>query len=56
MNATAVPSADTPSAKLAFQLYVAIGVAVLLLMMIAGALFRATQAASCRSRPISPTS
>ena len=45
MNATAVPSPDTPSAKLAFQLYVAIGVAVLLLMMIAGALFRATQAA-----------
>ena len=45
MNATAVPSADTPAAKLAFQLYVAIGVAVLLLMMIAGALFRATQAA-----------
>jgi cytochrome c oxidase subunit 1 len=45
MNATAVPSADTPAAKLAFQLYVSIGVAVLLLMMIAGALFRATQAA-----------
>ena len=45
MNATAAPSADTPPAKLAFQLYVAIGVAVLLLMMIAGALFRATQAA-----------
>ena len=45
MNATTASSADTPSAKLAFQLYVAIGVAVLLLMMIAGALFRATQAA-----------
>jgi cytochrome c oxidase subunit 1 len=45
MNATTAPSADTPAAKLAFQLYVAIGVAVLLLMMIAGALFRATQAA-----------
>jgi cytochrome c oxidase subunit 1 len=45
MSAAAAPSTDTASAKLAFQLYVAIGVAVLLLMMIAGALFRATQAA-----------
>jgi cytochrome c oxidase subunit 1 len=38
-------SPDTPSAKLAFQLYVAIGIAVFLLMMIAGAVFRAAQAA-----------
>ncbi|MBI4194407.1 MAG: cbb3-type cytochrome c oxidase subunit I [Betaproteobacteria bacterium] len=38
-------SVDTPSAKLAFQLYVAIGIAVFRLMLIAGALFRATQAA-----------
>jgi cytochrome c oxidase subunit 1 len=45
MNAAAAPSTDTASAKLAFQLYVAIGVAVLLLMMIAGALLRSTQAA-----------
>ena len=45
MNATTMPeSADTPSAKLAFQLYVAIGIAVFLLMMIAGAAFRAAQA------------
>src|SRR5687768_11467798 len=45
MNAAASSSADTASAKLAFQLYVAIGIAVVLLMMIAGALFRAAQAA-----------
>jgi cytochrome c oxidase subunit 1 len=38
-------SPDTPAAKLAFQLYAAIGIAVFLLMMIAGALFRAAQAA-----------
>jgi cytochrome c oxidase subunit I len=38
-------STDTPLAKLAFQLYVAIGVSVFLLMMVVGALFRATQAA-----------
>jgi cytochrome c oxidase subunit 1 len=38
-------SANTPSAKLAFQLYIAIGVAVVVLMMIAGAAFRAAQAA-----------
>jgi cytochrome c oxidase subunit 1 len=44
MNSAAIPSADTPSAKLAFQLYVAIGIAVFLLMMIAGAVFRAAQA------------
>jgi len=44
MNTT-TPSADTPSAKLAFQLYVGIGIAVFLLMMIAGALFRGSQAA-----------
>ena len=37
-------SADTPAAKLAFQLYVAIGIAVYLLMMIAGAALRAVQA------------
>jgi len=45
MNAATKPSADTPAAKLAFQLYVAIGIAVFLLMMIAGAVFRAAQAA-----------
>ena len=45
MNAATTMSADTPAAKLAFQLYAAIGIAVLLLMMIAGALFRAAQAA-----------
>jgi cytochrome c oxidase subunit 1 len=45
LNATTLQSLDTPSAKLAFQLYVAIGIAVLLLMMIAGAAFRAAQAA-----------
>jgi cytochrome c oxidase subunit 1 len=45
MNAATMSSADTPSAKLAFQLYVAIGIAVFLLMMIAGAVFRAAQAA-----------
>lgn len=43
MNA-ATASADTPSARFAFQLYVAIGIAVFLLMMIAGAAFRAAQA------------
>jgi cytochrome c oxidase subunit 1 len=36
---------DTPAAKLAFQLYAGIGIAVFLLMMIAGALFRSVQAA-----------
>ena len=45
MNAATMPSADTPAAKLAFQLYVAIGIAVFLLMMVAGAVFRAAQAA-----------
>ena len=45
MNAPALHSADTPAARLAFQLYVAIGIAVFLLMMIAGAVFRAAQAA-----------
>src|SRR5690606_32020044 len=47
MNATTTttPAADSGAARLAFQLYAAIGVAVFLLMMIAGALFRATQAA-----------
>ena len=45
MNAVTTSSADTPSARLAFQLYVAIGIAVFLLMMIAGAVFRAAQAA-----------
>jgi cytochrome c oxidase subunit 1 len=44
MNATAMQSPDTPDAKLAFQLYIAIGIAVFLLMMIAGAAFRAIQA------------
>ena len=44
MNATAMQSPDTPAAKLAFQLYIAIGIAVFLLMMIAGAAFRAIQA------------
>jgi len=44
MNATAQPSPDTPAAKLAFQLYVGIGIAVYLLMMIAGSVFRAAQA------------
>jgi cytochrome c oxidase subunit 1 len=38
-------SRDTPAARLAFQLYAAIGVGVFLLMMLAGALLRATQAA-----------
>jgi cytochrome c oxidase subunit 1 len=52
MNAAAHSSADTSSAKLAFQLYVAIGVAVVLLMMIAGAAFRAAQAAML---PIPPS-
>ena len=41
---TSTASADTASAKLAFQLYVAIGIAVYLLMMIAGAVLRAVQA------------
>jgi cytochrome c oxidase subunit 1 len=45
MNAANVASANTSSARLAFQLYVAIGVAVVLLMMLAGAALRATQAA-----------
>ncbi|MBI4207058.1 MAG: cbb3-type cytochrome c oxidase subunit I, partial [Betaproteobacteria bacterium] len=45
VNITTMQSLDTPSAKLAFQLYVAIGIAVFLLMMIAGAVFRAVQAA-----------
>jgi cytochrome c oxidase subunit 1 len=44
MNAATTQSPDTPSAKLAFQLYVAIGIAVFLLMMVAGAAFRAIQA------------
>lgn len=44
MNTSVTPSADTPSAKLAFQLYVAIGIAVYMLMMIAGAVFRGAQA------------
>jgi cytochrome c oxidase subunit 1 len=44
MNATTTASPDTPSARLAFQLYIAIGIAVFLLMMIAGAAFRAIQA------------
>ena len=38
-------SANDASARLAFQLYVAIGIAVFLLMMIAGAALRAAQAA-----------
>jgi cytochrome c oxidase subunit I len=42
--ATALQSSDTSAAKLAFQLYVAIGTAVFLLMMVAGAVFRAAQA------------
>ena len=45
MSTANVKSPDTPSAKLAFQLYVAIGIAVFLLMMVAGAAFRAVQAA-----------
>jgi cytochrome c oxidase subunit 1 len=45
MNAANLASANTSSAKLAFQLYVAIGIAVVLLMMIAGAALRAAQAA-----------
>ena len=45
MNAVTAKSVDTPAAKLAFQLYAAIGIAVFLLMMIAGALFRSVQAA-----------
>ena len=45
MNAatTTATSPETPSAKLAFQLYAAIGIAVFLLMMVAGATLRATQ-------------
>jgi cytochrome c oxidase subunit 1 len=39
-------SSDTPGARLAFQLYAAIGIGVFLLMMIAGALLRAVQAAA----------
>jgi cytochrome c oxidase subunit I len=42
---SAIPSSNSYSAKFAFQLYVAIGVAVVLLMMVAGAVFRAAQAA-----------
>jgi cytochrome c oxidase subunit 1 len=45
LDTSTVQSVDTPSAKLAFQLYVSIGIAVFLLMMIAGAVFRALQAA-----------
>src|SRR5262245_27745598 len=45
MSATTMQSADTPAAKLAFQLYVAVGIAVFLLMMLAGATFRAAQGA-----------
>src|SRR5688572_13479328 len=45
MNTGTLPSANTASAKLAFQLYVAIGIAVVLLMFIAGAALRAAQAA-----------
>src|SRR5262245_47582039 len=48
MNATTMQSADTPAAKLAFQLYVAVGIAVFLLMMLAGATFRAAPAAWLR--------
>jgi len=44
MQSSTMPSTDTPAAKLAFQLYAAIGVAVFLLMMVAGAAFRAAQA------------
>ena len=44
MQATVTTSPDTPSAKLAFQLYAAIGIAVFLLMMVVGASFRAAQA------------
>jgi cytochrome c oxidase subunit I len=45
MTTATTMSPDTPAARLAFQLYAAIGIAVFLLMMIAGALFRAVQAA-----------
>lgn len=44
MTTATVHSPDTPAARLAFQLYAAIGVAVLLLMMVAGAVLRAAQA------------
>lgn len=44
MNATTTISTDNASAKLAFQLYVAVGIAVFLLMMLVGAVFRAAQA------------
>jgi cytochrome c oxidase subunit 1 len=44
MTSTTTASADTPAAKFAFQLYVAIGIAVYLLMMVAGAALRAIQA------------
>lgn len=44
MNSSITQSAATPGAKFAFQLYIAIGIAVFLLMMIAGAVFRAVQA------------
>ncbi|SEP73338.1 cytochrome c oxidase subunit 1 [Solimonas aquatica] len=45
MNTTTQPSPDTSTARLAFQLYAAIGIAVFLLMMVGGATLRATQAA-----------
>ena len=44
MNATTTISTENASAKLAFQLYVAVGIAVFLLMMLVGAVFRAAQA------------
>jgi len=44
MNTSVTQSADTLSAKFAFQLYVAIGIVVYMLMMIAGAVFRGAQA------------
>jgi hypothetical protein len=52
---TPTASADTASAKLAFQLYVAIGIAVYLLMMVAGAVLRAVQATYLPIPPTSPT-
>lgn len=44
MNTSVTSSPDTPAAKLAFQLYAAIGISVFLLMMVAGAALRAVQA------------
>lgn len=44
MNASPACPTESPAAKLAFQLFVAIGIAVYLLMMIAGVLLRASQA------------